>query len=92
MIHFFEIAEGVLDGESPASKDEVKLIANGRILQGSESVDTVKKTYFVGGSDESDFLITLHVVVRPPKPPTKNKSKKVDGQQEPVSGCCCTLM
>ena len=55
-------------------------------------MDTVKKAYFVEGSDESDFVITLHVVVRPPRPPAKNKSKKVDGQQEPVSGCCCTLM
>ncbi|KAI8105277.1 hypothetical protein M9435_000445 [Picochlorum sp. BPE23] len=70
--------EGPMAVDPPLSPEEVGCIVQGKILSGSQDVESVYERYFGGYEEEQeeDVVMTMHVVVRPPKPPSKHRSKK----------------
>lgn len=72
-------AEGPMAVDPPLSPEEIGCIVQGKILSGSQDVESIYERYFGGYEEEEqeeDVVMTMHVVVRPPKPPSKHRSKK----------------
>lgn len=61
----------------PVTKEDVKFIWNGRVLSSAEDLIDACQDYFsTTPAGEYGRVLTLHAVVRPPKPPVKRKGKK----------------
>lgn len=62
----------------PLCAEDIKFIWNGRVLTSAEDLIDACQQYFssIPLEKEGDEILTLHAVVRPPKPPMKKKGKK----------------
>lgn len=78
-------SEGSLGAERPASLAEIKLICAGKFLENSTVLSSL---HHVLGEPGSDFIVTMHVVLRPPPPP-KAAGGTPKQQPEQSKGCCC---
>lgn len=74
--------DGALALETPTSPSDLKIILSGKFLESSQILDDLRPSM---GDPKSDFIVTMHCVVRAAG---SSKSSARSKEKDKSTGCC----